>query len=69
MRGLEQLLLADDDETTLVVGTWAYQGSGSDQPRKTKPSRWLPLPALASTDQWRATQRKTTTRERTKRYE
>jgi hypothetical protein len=28
IRELEELLMADDDETTLVVGAWAYKGSG-----------------------------------------
>lgn len=32
LRNLEDLLLADDDETTLVVGRWAYQGTGWTSP-------------------------------------
>lgn len=27
-RELEQQLMADDEETTLVIGSWAYDGSG-----------------------------------------
>lgn len=28
MRDLEARLLADDDETTLVIGAWTYHGTG-----------------------------------------
>lgn len=31
MRDLEQRLLADDEETTLVIGSWTYQGTGWTQ--------------------------------------
>jgi hypothetical protein len=31
-RDLEALLLADDDETTLVIGSWTYQGTGWTSP-------------------------------------
>ena len=58
VRDLEALLLADDDETTLVVGTWAYQGTGWSSPG----DEALALAAAARAreyDQWRATQRKT----------
>ena len=58
VRDLEAQLLADDDETTLVVGSWAYQGSGWSSPG----DEALALAAAARAreyDQWRATQRKT----------
>lgn len=28
VRELEERLMADDEETTLVIGSWAYEGSG-----------------------------------------
>jgi hypothetical protein len=31
-RDLEELLLADDEETTLIVGSWHYQGTGWTNP-------------------------------------
>jgi hypothetical protein len=58
VRDLEQQLLADDDETTLVVGSWNYQGTGWASPG----DEALALAAAARAreyDQWRATQRKT----------
>jgi hypothetical protein len=59
VRDLEERLLADDeDETTLVVGSWTYQGSGWTRPG----DEALALAAAARAreyDQWRAEQRRT----------
>lgn len=58
-RQLEDLLLADEEETTLVVGTWAYQGTGWTNPG----DEALALAAAARAreyDQWRASTRSTT---------
>ena len=56
-RQLDELLLADEEETTLVVGSWAYQGTGWTNPG----DEALALAAAARAreyDQWRAGQRK-----------
>jgi len=56
VRDLEQRLLADDEETTLVIGAWTYQGSGWPRPG----DQALALAAAARAreyDQWRAQQR------------
>jgi hypothetical protein len=56
-RQLDELLLADEDETTLVVGAWAYQGTGWTNPG----DEALALAAAARAreyDQWRAGQLK-----------
>jgi hypothetical protein len=59
VRDLEARLLAqDDDETTLVIGAWTYQGSGWPRPGDAA----LALAAAARAreyEQWRATQRMT----------
>ncbi|HSX69047.1 replication initiator [Nocardioides sp.] len=59
VRDLEARLLADDlEETTLVVGSWAYQGTGWTSPGDAT----LAASAAARAreyDQWRADQRKT----------
>lgn len=58
-RDLEARLLADDEDTTLVVGSWAYQGTGWTNPG----DEALALAAAARAreyDQWRARQRVTT---------
>lgn len=58
VRDLEAQLLADDEETTLVVGSWTYQGTGWASPG----DETLALAAAARAreyDQWRAQQRKT----------
>ncbi|MDN5893284.1 MAG: replication initiation protein [Nocardioides sp.] len=58
LRDLEARLLADDEDTTLVVGSWAYQGTGWANPG----DEALALAAAARAreyDQWRAEQRKT----------
>ena len=34
VRDLEARLLADDEDTTLVIGSWAYQGTGWTTPRR-----------------------------------
>jgi len=50
-----RLLAADDDETTLVVGDWAYAGRGWDDPAETA----LATAAAARAreyDQWKAKQ-------------
>ena len=52
-RDLEARLLADDEETTLVIGSWAYQGTGWTRPG----DEALALAAAARAreyDQWRA---------------
>lgn len=57
-RDLEARLLADDDEATLVVGSWAYQGTGWTRPG----DEALALAAAARAReyaQWRADQSKT----------
>ncbi len=57
VRDLEARLLADDDDTTLVIGSWGYQGTGWTQPG----DQALALAAAARAreyDQWRAEQRK-----------
>ena len=54
-RDLEARLLADDEETTLVVGSWAYQGTGWTRPG----DEALALAAAARAReyaQWRADQ-------------
>ncbi len=60
-RDLERRLLADeDDETTLVVGSWAYSGTGWPRPGDAA----LATAAAARAreyDQWRAARRKTAT--------
>ncbi|GGR72049.1 replication initiation protein [Nocardioides luteus] len=56
---LESLLLADDEETTLVIGEWAYQGSGWTNPG----DEALALAAAARAreyDQWKAQTKNTT---------
>jgi len=58
VRDLEARLLADDTDTTLVVGSWTFHGSGWTQPG----DEALALAAAARAreyDAWRATQRKT----------
>jgi len=58
VRDLETRLLADDTDTTLVVGSWTYHGTGWTQPG----DEALALAAAARAreyDAWRATQRKT----------
>jgi len=57
-RDLEARLLADDDETTLVVGSWTYQGTGWTRPG----DEALALAAAARAReyaQWRADQCRT----------
>lgn len=57
-RDLDTLLLAENEETTLVVGSWAYHGTGWTSPG----DEALALAAAARAreyDQWRANQRKT----------
>lgn len=49
-------LLADDEDTTLVIGAWAYQGTGWTQPG----DEALALAAAARAreyEQWRASKR------------
>ena len=56
LRDLEARLLADDEETTLVVGSWTYQGSGWTSPGDAE----LAIAAAARAreyDQWRAEQK------------
>ena len=64
LAALEADLLADDDtDTTLVIGSWHYVGSGWD----TEAERVLAIAAAARAReyaQWQAEQRKATTRER-----
>lgn len=58
VRDLEARLLADDEETTLVVGSWTYQGTGWPRPG----DEALALAAAARAreyDQWRAAQPRT----------
>lgn len=59
IRDLEARLLADDkDETTLVVGSWTYQGTGWTRPG----DETLALAAAARAReyaQWRAEQNRT----------
>jgi hypothetical protein len=55
-RDLEARLLADEEETTLVVGSWAYQGTGWTNPG----DEALAIAAAARAreyQQWRAEQR------------
>ncbi|TQL70068.1 hypothetical protein FB381_3994 [Nocardioides albertanoniae] len=55
---LEAQLLADEEETTLVIGDWAYQGTGWDNPG----DEALALAAAARAreyDQWKAQTRNT----------
>jgi hypothetical protein len=57
VRDLETRLLADDEDTTLVIGSWGYQGTGWTQPG----DEALALAAAARAreyDQWRAEQRR-----------
>ena len=57
-RDLEERLLADDEETTLVIGSWTYQGTGWTRPG----DEALALAAAARAreyDQWRAQERRT----------
>ena len=57
VRDLEARLLADDQDTTLVIGAWGYQGTGWTQPG----DEALALAAAARArehDQWRAEQRR-----------
>jgi hypothetical protein len=59
VRYLEARLLADDEHTTLVIGSWAYQGTGWTHPG----DEALALAAAARAreyDQWRAGQRRST---------
>lgn len=56
VRDLEARLLADEDETTLVIGSWGYQGTGWTKPG----DEALALAAAARAreyDQWRAQRR------------
>ncbi len=39
VRDIEERLLADEKETTLVIGSWTYQGTGWT-PAETRPSPW-----------------------------
>lgn len=58
VRDRDAQLLADDEETTLVVGSWTYQGTGWANPG----DEALALAAAARAreyDQWRAQQRRT----------
>ena len=60
-----RLLAEDDDETTLVIGSWTYAGTGWTNPAETA----LALAAAARAReyaQWRAAQRKNPSHERTK---
>ena len=57
-RDLEARLLADDEDTTLVIGSWGYQGTGWTQPG----DQALAMAAAARAreyDQWRAQRRVT----------
>ena len=57
VRDLEDLLLADDEETTLVVGSWTYLGTGWTTPGDEE----LALAAANRAreyDQWRADQKR-----------
>ena len=57
-RDLEERLLADDKETTLVIGCWIYQGTGWTRPG----DQGLALAAAARAreyHEWRAQQRRT----------
>lgn len=56
-RDLEARLLADEEETTLVIGSWAYQGTGWTRPG----DETLALAAACRAreyEQWEGQQRK-----------
>ena len=57
-RDLEERLLAEDEETSLVIGSWTYQGTGWTRPG----DEALAIAAAARAreyDHWRSEQRMT----------